>query len=83
MTDDGRIKLPRGKTINERAKDRAAEAEGATLRLALITISEPEYTPQPWHTQIEYVSADSMLTKLCTQFDLSGCAVSFGCHDLF
>jgi hypothetical protein len=21
--------------------------------------------------------------KLCTQFDLSGCAVSFGCHDLF
>jgi hypothetical protein len=21
--------------------------------------------------------------KLCTQFDLSDCAVSFGCHDLF
>src|ERR1035437_9743272 len=25
----------------------------------------------------------SLVPKLCTQFDLSGCAVSFGCHDLF
>jgi hypothetical protein len=28
-------------------------------------------------------SNTSMIPKLCTQFDLSGCAVSFGCHDLF
>src|ERR1039457_3513442 len=35
--------------------------------------------PKAWQQRVR----QAVKPKLCTQFDLSGCAVSFGCHDLF
>jgi hypothetical protein len=35
------------------------------------------------HLSLDNAVMQILVPKLCTQFDLSGCAVSFGCHDLF